>query len=129
MVVVLAPPLLAYVAVPGFFRGCAGSEGGSHHLAALRSASHSQQQSPCHPVIMVVVLGTLFSSWRVFAGAGYLSRGGKVVSDWEWQVRTRMFSHPFPSPLMAVGVGGLLQLSLHPFPGERGGGGVVEGSG
>jgi hypothetical protein len=75
--VVLAPPLLAYVAVPGFFRGCAGSEGGSRHLATSHSASRTRRQSPCHRVVVVVVLGTLFSSWRAFAGAGYLSKGAR----------------------------------------------------
>jgi len=128
--------------VAGFVRGCAGSDGGGGHLAASRSASRGQwvatmglfpssSPSGCRrrAVVVILVIGTLFSSWRALAGAGYLSRGmwsvvgvvGRWVLTCTW--------YPFFS-LLLVAIGCCSRRRVHrTCPGGKGGGSVVEGSG
>ena len=85
----------------------------------------------CQVVVIVnVVLGTLLSSWRALAGAGYLLRGGVWsvvdVAAGRW-VLTCTWYPSFSLLLVAVGCCSR-HCGCHPFPGGRGGG-VVEGSG
>jgi len=56
-------------------------------------------------VIVILVIGTLFSSWRALAGAGYLLRGWG--GQWLWLAGgySPVGTFSFPSPFVAGGGG------------------------
>jgi hypothetical protein len=68
--------------------------------------------------IVILVIGTLFSSWQVLTGAGYLLRGVRwsVVGTGRWVLTCTWY--PFFSFLL-IAVGCCSRCcSRHPFPGE-----------
>jgi len=83
----------------------------------------------CHVVIVILVLGTLFSSWRALAGAGYLLKGVRwsVVGIGRW-VLTSTWHPSFSFLLIAIGCCSRC-CGHRTCPRARGGGGVVVGSG
>jgi hypothetical protein len=85
-------------------------------MGLLPSSSPSGRRRQVAVVILVV--GTLFSSWRALAGAGYLLRGVRwsVVGTGRWVLTCTGYLF-FSFLLIAVGCCSRCR-SRHPFPGE-----------
>jgi len=69
--VVISPPRALLLVASG-----GGDDGAVPVIVAVGLSSGCR----CRVAVVILVIGTLFSSWRALAGAGYLLRGGEMGS-------------------------------------------------